>query len=354
MPADHVSPNGRFLAGTYGTNRRCGSLKSTRSNLHLPSHTPSVHLKTLKDCSPTPSGASSNMRAPNLPNGATMHVYDRPKERTGIWTFCETCKKSLKTCDWPRHEPGKKHAAALAKIREAEQEALNAEHVATSWSDEANAAAAGSSFAASGDVKPTSGRACHNCGQEGHFAKDCTEPRSGGGGGGRACHNCGSTDHLARECTEPRSGGGGGPVTTAARPITWRGNALSVPLPSATSASSPATLQRTAATSSAPTATPRTISGGNACCPGTGRRSSSPSGARAASSTATTPKRAPTPLLSHPDSELTVALVDSTMVLLASTTLRSPTMLLLVLATGAVVMLPTTMLLLLVVGAALL
>ncbi|ETI25215.1 hypothetical protein G647_04588 [Cladophialophora carrionii CBS 160.54] len=42
-------------------------------------------------------------------------------------------------------------------------------------------------------------RACRNCGLEGHFARDCTEPRKMG-----ACFNCGQEGHSKADCTEPR------------------------------------------------------------------------------------------------------------------------------------------------------
>lgn len=83
-----------------------------------------------------------------------------------------------------------------------------AEHNAGEWGsrdfDQSSYSRGGSSRGRGGCAARGGSRACHSCGEEGHFARDCpTKPRS------RACFNCGEEGHMSRDCSKPRTGGRG-------------------------------------------------------------------------------------------------------------------------------------------------
>ena len=40
------------------------------------------------------------------------------------------------------------------------------------------------------------------CGQPGHFSRECPSAQAGGAGARDGCHKCGKAGHFARECTE--------------------------------------------------------------------------------------------------------------------------------------------------------
>lgn len=42
-------------------------------------------------------------------------------------------------------------------------------------------------------------RRCFNCGKVGHISADCPKPA-----GNKACYNCGQDGHIARDCPNPK------------------------------------------------------------------------------------------------------------------------------------------------------
>ena len=73
-------------------------------------------------------------------------------------------------------------------------------------------------------TQPQKERACYQCGETGHLARDCPSQGAGnmnGGGGyqarGAGCYKCGKVGHIARDCSQ----GGSGAVAGAVAGGSW-------------------------------------------------------------------------------------------------------------------------------------
>ena len=44
---------------------------------------------------------------------------------------------------------------------------------------------------------------CFNCGERGHFSKDCSKPKRD-----YDCYNCGESGHVSGDCPKPRKENG--------------------------------------------------------------------------------------------------------------------------------------------------